>query len=125
MHFSFFDILLKNLEYGTTFFFQHICYDCMRDLLNSFNVKKATGHDDISAKMLKLSAPIIHILLVHIFNNSNIFPSHSKVATVTPVFKKDDPLQKKITDLSVSLVLSVRCLKKSLSNNFRPLSSLF
>ena len=47
---------------------------------------------------MKLSAPIIHIPLVHILNksiDSNVFPSHCELATMTPVFKKDDPLQKK------------------------------
>ena len=87
-----------NLPKTENFSFQYIGYECMHDLLNSLNVKKATGHNDISAKMMKLSAPIIHIPLVHILNksiDSNVFPSHCKLATMTPVFKKDDPLQKK------------------------------
>ena len=67
-------------------------------LLDSLDVKKATGYDGISAQILKISAPAIHIPLVHIFNkciDANIFPTRCKMATVSPVFKKDDSLQKK------------------------------
>ena len=68
-----------NLPKIKNFSFQHIGNKCLHDLLNSLTVKKATGHDDISAKMRNLSAPITHILLVHIFNksiDSNVCPSH-------------------------------------------------
>ena len=67
-------------------------------LLDSLDVKKATGYDGISAKILKISAPAIHTQLVHIFNkcnDANIFPTQCKMATVSPVFKKYHSLQKK------------------------------
>ena len=49
---------------------------------------KGSGHGDNSAKMLKLTASVLHIPLEQVFNKS-------KLATVTPFLKKNDPLVKK------------------------------
>ena len=74
--------------------------------LQEVNVAKATGHDNIPNKILKIAAPVISLSLADLFNLSittNTFPDDWKVAKVFPLFKsgeRNDP------------------------NNFRPISVL-
>ena len=74
--------------------------------LQEVNVAKATGHDSIPDKILKIAAPVISKSLADLFNLSittNTFPDDWKVAKVFPLFKsgeRNDP------------------------NNFRPISVL-
>ena len=70
------------------------------------NTRKSTGYDNIPAKLLRiahveLAQPISH--LINYTMEMNIFPDTLKCADVSPVFKKDDNLNK---------------------NNFRPVSVL-
>ena len=74
--------------------------------LQEVNVAKATGHDNIPNKILKIAAPVISLSLADLFNLSittNTFTDDWKVAKVFPLFKsgeRNDP------------------------NNFRPISVL-
>ena len=74
--------------------------------LQEVNVAKATDHDNIPNKILKIAAPVISLSLGALFNLSiatNTFPDDWKVAKVFPLFKlgeRNDP------------------------NNFRPISIL-
>ncbi len=55
-------------------------------------VKNSSGHDNISSRLLKQMAPIIHSALCLIINqsiNTGIFPNSLKLAIVKPLFKKD------------------------------------
>ena len=55
----------------------------------------ATGWDDISAQLLKLSVQFIGQSITHICNLSlteGIFPHQLKVANVIPLYKADDPM---------------------------------
>ena len=73
-------------------------------LLNKLSKSKATGVDDISAKLVGECADLISIPLCNIFNNSlssALFPDDWKCGRVTPLFK-----QGKRTDV----------------NNYRPIS---
>ena len=62
--------------------------------LQEVNVAKATGHDNIANKILKIAAPVISESLADLFNLSittNTFPDHSwKVAKVFPLFKSEE-----------------------------------
>ena len=63
------------------------------ELLNAVKISKATGHDGISNRILKIAAPVIHKKLTDIFNLSivsGIFPSEGKIAKVTPIFKSGE-----------------------------------
>lgn len=65
----------------------------IKSQLENLKTNKATGIDDISAKFLKLSAPIICKPLAIILNFSiqqGIYPDNLKKAKVTPIFKKGD-----------------------------------
>ena len=58
--------------------------------LSNLTISKASGLDQISAKVLKIAAPSIAPSLTLIFNQSirtGIFPSDWKVARVTPIYK--------------------------------------
>ena len=66
-------------------------------VIDTFNVKKATGVDKISVKLMKLGkisllSPITKILNMSI--DSCIFPNRLKEAQVTLLFKKNDPFLK-------------------------------
>ena len=63
-------------------------------VIDKFNVKKATGVDKISVKLMKLGkisllSPITKIINMSI--DSGIFPNRLKEAQVTPILKKNDP----------------------------------
>ncbi len=61
--------------------------------LSNLTISKASGLDQISAKVLKIAAPSIAPSLTLIFNQSirtGIFPSDWKVARVTPIYKSGE-----------------------------------
>ena len=64
----------------------------MAKLIKDMDVSKATGLDDISAKIIKLSGPYITKVLVQICNRSietGTFPKPWKMAKVIPLYKKN------------------------------------
>ena len=57
--------------------------------------KKATGHDGILAKVLKISQECIAPVITKLFNRSIktcIFPDHFKKVVVNPIHKSQIPL---------------------------------
>ena len=73
------------------FHFKEITADDVARLLNDLPSDKATGLDNISAKLLKMSAPAISRSLAHVFNKSlrtGSFPNKLKNARVTAIYKK-------------------------------------
>ena len=57
------------------------------------NPKKATGSDKIPVKVVKLVAGIINSHLANIINNDlsdSAFSDSAKLASVRPIYKKDD-----------------------------------
>jgi hypothetical protein len=59
-------------------------------LLQNLNASKVSGIDKISAKFLKIAAPVIAPSLSLFFNQSSrtgIFPCDWKIARVTPIYK--------------------------------------
>ena len=93
-----------------TLVFKHITCDEIYKALSCVNSKKATGCDQLPGKELKDSAMTIALPCTQIFNlmgDSNIFPYDAKLAEVTPIFKKENPLLKKnYHPVSVLLSLS-------------------
>jgi hypothetical protein len=80
------------------FDFKPISCQSMYNILQSLDTSKATGYDDISAKILKLSSPVLYVPLTNLFNKcilNSIFPTELKCANVYPVYKKDNPMIKK------------------------------
>ena len=65
----------------------------MSVLLNKLSKSKATGLDNISAKLVRECADLISIPVCNIFNNclsSGLFPDDWKCARVTPLFKQGE-----------------------------------
>ena len=65
--------------------------------ISKLNIKKATGCDSISPKILKLAQPSISNpinILVNKSIESSIFPENLKAAQVSPLFKKNNSLDK-------------------------------
>ena len=70
--------------------FRDITQTEILNLLHGLVASKASGMDGISAKFLKIAAPVIAPSLALIFYHSiftGIFPSDWKIARVTPIFK--------------------------------------
>ena len=66
-------------------------------IIRKFNVKKASGFDEISIKLLKLGQQSLVPLLTNLVNHtimSSIVPERLKFGQVTPIFKKNDPIDK-------------------------------
>ena len=60
-------------------------------MIHSFPWKNSCGYDEISMKILKISAPFISSPLCHIINislNSGVFPARLKYSIITPLHKK-------------------------------------
>ena len=65
--------------------------------ISNLNTKKATGHDGISAKLVKLAKPVIlpHLTsLINISLTTSVFPDSLKLAQVIPLHKKNSTLDK-------------------------------
>ena len=88
------------------FYFHEIKESEIEHEIDKLDNKKSSGHDDISAKFLKLCKPAVIKPLVLIFNQSILtgeYPSELKIAKVIPLFKKG---------------------AKTLVSNYRPISLL-
>ena len=62
-------------------------------IIKGLNPKKATGPDKIPVKIVKLAASVIDSHLTNIINNhlsNNAFSDSAKLASVRPIYKKDD-----------------------------------
>ena len=74
--------------------------------LNKLNIKKATGYDGISPNIIKFAQPVTTNPIKVLINKSidqSVFPEKLKAAQVSPLFKKNNSLDK---------------------NNYRPISVL-
>ena len=68
-------------------------------ITDMLEAKTSTGFDSIPPKLIKLGSKIISEPLSHLINetiiNRSLFPQGEKIACITPVFKKEDRLDKK------------------------------
>jgi hypothetical protein len=65
----------------------------MEQIVKSLKPKNSFGYDEISTKILKLSAPFIRSPINYICNkmlSQGVFPDRLKYATVIPLYKKGD-----------------------------------
>ena len=91
------------------FKFECIDFKTMYDGISSLDKTKATGYDGISSKILRTLISVLCIPLTNLFNKcikTCILPRQPKCANVTPIFKKENPLMKKIYR-PVSILTSV------------------
>ena len=83
----------------------------------------SSGHDGICSSVVKSACELLVTPLLHIINlsfSSGIVPSHVKIANVTPIFKKGDPLSignyRPISMLSVFSKIIEKLMYKRLYN---------
>ncbi|MCU7801396.1 MAG: hypothetical protein KZQ70_15025, partial [gamma proteobacterium symbiont of Lucinoma myriamae] len=96
----------SKLPENVQFSISRVSVTFIKTQLENLKINKATGIDDISAKFLKIAAPIICKPLSSILNLSiqqGTYPNNLKKAKVTPIFKSGN---------------------KSDPNNYRPISVL-
>ena len=77
--------------------FTPVSSDTVEKVISNLNSKKATGVDNISAKIIKACAPAVCIAISNLINisfRSCEFPAGLKRAQIIPLFKKKDPLNK-------------------------------
>ena len=93
------DRIRKNVpKININFDFKPTNTDTISKLVNKINIKKATGVDQISCKLLKAGSPVLNKHLTTLLNNTikhSQFPNRLKEAQVVPLHKKNDPLDKK------------------------------
>jgi hypothetical protein len=99
-------------------------------------IKKATGYDGISPKIIKFAQPVITNPIKVLVNKSidqSVFPEKLKAAQVSPLFKKNNSLDKSnYRPISVFPTISkfyertiFDQLMEFLNNHFNPLLSAF
>jgi hypothetical protein len=65
----------------------------IENVIKSLKTRNSKGYDEISVKILKISAPFISSPLTHICNrvlSTGVFPSRMKYSEIIPIFKNGD-----------------------------------
>ena len=117
-------------------FFKPINEDFVTKQINKLNIKKATGYDGISPKIIKFAQPVITNPIKVLINKSidqSVFPEKLKAAQVSPLFKKNNSLDKSnYRPISVLPMISkfyeraiFDQIMEFLNNHFNPLLSAF
>ena len=90
-------IIKDKIFQGNKFSFIEVSQCEVEKEINNLNVKKATTHQNIPPKVLKTSAMVTAETLQQPFTQAlttGEFSSNLKNADVTPIFKKNNPLNK-------------------------------
>ena len=90
-------IIKDKIFQGNTFSVTEVSQSEVEKEIKNLIVKKAETHKNIPLKVLKTSAMVTAVTLQQLYNQAlttGEFPSNLKNANVTPVFKKNNPLNK-------------------------------
>ena len=109
----------ENKPETPTFEFQLTDIETVSKIISKIDVKKATGVDNVSAKLLKAGTPVLTHHILNLINCSilnSVFPDSLKLAQVAPLFKKLDPLE--VTNYRPVSILPIisKVFEKTLSN---------
>ena len=91
-------MFIKKHEFDKPFNFQQVENASVDKIISNLSTKKSVGVDKISVKLLKAGKTSFVPLVTSLVNttlDTSIFPDKLKEAQVTPLFKKNDPLDKK------------------------------
>ena len=117
-----FEIYLPKLNNLPTFKFDEIDSCDLFPIINSISIRKATGYDKISARAIKENSLVLTPVLVHIINlmiRTSEFPDPLKIARVTPIFKKGNPMHtNNYRPISILSILS-KIIEKLLTNQIQ------
>ena len=78
-----------------SFNFEIVDHNCIAKKLQMINIRKATGYDNIPAKLLRLAHNELTYSITNLVNNSmamSTFPGQLKGAELSPLYKKEDNL---------------------------------
>ena len=106
-------------ENAHSFNFDMVSHDCISKKLRMINVRKATGYDNIPAKLLRLAQNELTYPITNLVNNSismSTFPDQLKCAELSPLYKKKDNLNKK-NFRPVSILTGISKLYESVVND--------
>ena len=82
---------------GKLFDFSVVSFEIFHKYIDNLDAKRAIGHDGVNAKFLKLCGFHITKPYCALFNqcvSKSIFPTDMKLAETSPIFKKNDNLDK-------------------------------
>ena len=82
--------------------------------INKLSSKKATGHDGISAKILKFAKPVVLQPITYLINETikvSEYPDECKKQWSAPFIKRTVPKIRRITVLSVSYLFYPNYMK--------------
>ena len=94
MHHSSIETIKENYNGISGFNFKCVTSDYILCLLNKLNARKATGFDNIPPKLLRLGSDIPLTVLINSSITTSSFPVMLKRAEVTPIYKKNDVMDK-------------------------------
>ena len=92
---------------------------CEADVLQTIDSFKATGADNIPAKVLKIPAPYICKVVTNVFNASYMsgqYPSIWKLAKVTPVYKGGSKTERD-NQRPISVLSCISKIQESFANS--------
>ena len=114
------------------FEFYHVSMAETELILKSLDPNKATGHDQIPARVLRDGASVLAAPIARLINtviDHACVPAEWKLAEICPIFKTDDEFDKsKYRPLSILVLLDKvfeRCVQKPLLHYFNPYLSKF
>ena len=117
----------QNIE---TFEFKHITDKDTSKYIDKVGINKATGLDNLSAKLIKIAKPAIARPLTNLVNkmiNVHTFPTRLKEARLTPIFKKNESLDKQnyrpVSILQITSKIFERSINDQLSSHFEKIFS--
>ena len=114
------------------FEFNHVSMAETELILKSLDPNKATGHDQIPARVLRDGASVLAAPIARLINtviDNACVPAEWKLAEICPIFKRDDEFEKsKYRPVSIIVLLDKvfeRCVQKQLVHYFNPYLSKF
>ena len=115
----------ENKKEEKSFNFSYIDENKVSKLIDKLQIKKATGVDKLSSKIIKLGKPALQSPLADLINLSirtSTFPENLKRAQLAPLHKKNDPMEKSnfrpVSVLTTTSKLYEKVLSEQLSLYF-------
>ncbi len=96
-HTSINEIRIRHNDENASFNFHAVTQTELLNKMMKIKTRKSCGYDDMPPRLVKLGAPVLSYSLLPIVNMSmecNVFPQDLKHAEISPLFKKEDKMNK-------------------------------